>query len=264
MLNRTKILYRYAQHGDAWNGLMTFLGLDSGFKRKCIICGDKVNAFYPYGVKDDFFSQHSVIGGGYRPNSVCLHCCCIDRTRWQYYTIKNHTDILTGKCDVLHIAPERGILEKIRQNPECNLYTGDIRPGVADHVVDLTNMAEINDNSFDYVIVNHVMEHIPKEKDAFFEISRVLRSDGRLVLSFPICMDQDTYEDDSIDTDDKRLAYYGQKDHYRLYGRDFKERIEGFGFKVEVYTPDKELSEDDIDKYGFIKNDVMMVCTVVK
>jgi len=42
-------------------------------------------------------------------------------------------------------------------------------------------------NSFDYVVTNQVLEHIPNEKKEPFirEISRVLKSDGELLLSFP-------------------------------------------------------------------------------
>ena len=264
MVNKMRMLYRYIKHGDVGNGVLAFCGLDSSNTYKCIICGDMVNRFYPYGVKDDFFSSHHVVGGGYRANCICLHCGCIDRTRWQYYTIKNHTDILTEQCEVLHIAPEKGIMSKITDNTSCKYYSGDIRPGAADHIVDLTNMTDIQDDCFDYVIVNHVMEHIPDEGRAFSEIHRVLKQGGKLVLSFPICMDQDTFEVEDIDTDEKRLANYGQKDHHRLYGRDYKERVESFGFRVEVFTPEKELSDEYIEKYGFIRNDIIMICTVVK
>lgn len=232
------------------------------FDKQCIICENKVNAFYPFGVDDEFFKRHNIIGGGYRPNSLCLHCKSIDRERWQYYTIQKHTDILTGSCSVLHIAPEKWLSDSIKQNSKCDYYSGDIRPGGADHIVDLTDMTNLEDNRFDYVIVNHVMEHIPEEQKAFNEIKRVLKNAGKLLLSFPICTDAVTYEDSTINTDEERLYHYGQTDHVRLYGTDYKKRIESFGFNVNVFSPINELSHDDIEKYGFIENDVVMICSI--
>jgi ubiquinone/menaquinone biosynthesis C-methylase UbiE len=108
--------------------------------------------------------------------------------------------------------------------------------------------------------VNHVFEHIPDERRAFEEIKRVLKSDGILVLSFPICVDMDTFEKQEITSEADRLKYYGQKDHVRLYGRDYKQHIEGFGFQVDIKSPQEHFSQDEIEKYGLIADDVVMLC----
>lgn len=261
MLYRARILYRYLRQKEIKNGIKSALKLDKGFTKQCLICGDKVDTFYPFGVNDEFFTRHNIIGGGYRQNCLCLHCKSIDRERWQYYTIKTHTDLLTSSCSVLHIAPEKWLSDNIKSNKKCDYYGGDIRPGIADHIVDLTNMTDLGEDRFDYAIVNHVMEHITEEKQAFEEIKRVLKPSGKLILSFPICTDSETYEDGSVNTDEKRLYYYGQKDHVRLYGIDYLNRIMGFGFRVEVFSPNKELSREDIEKYGLIENDIVMICS---
>lgn len=261
MFRRARILYRYIRHGEIKNGLDAFWGKESSCQKECIICGDKVNNFYPHGVNDDFFSRHSIIGGGKRKHSLCLHCNSIDRERWQYYVISRHTDLLKGSCTVLHIAPEKWLMNIIKANNDCIYFGGDIRPGVADHVVDLTHMPEFENNFFDYVIVNHVMEHIPKEKAAFDEIKRVLKKEGQLILSFPICKDMQTFEDESVDTDEKRLFYYGQENHVRLYGSDYQNHVSSFGFRVRVFSPSDELSAEEIEKYGLISDDVIMLCS---
>mgnify|MGYP001579189544 FL=1 len=41
------------------------------------------------------------------------------------------------------------------------------------------------DNSFDGVLLNNILEHLGKPDDAFSEIKRVLRNDGRLLIELP-------------------------------------------------------------------------------
>jgi hypothetical protein len=89
----------------------------------------------------------------------------------------------------------------------------------------------------------------------------VLKPSGTLVLSIPIDQNRDeTYEDSRIVTKEDRSRYYGQEDHVRLYGRDYKERFSKVGFEITEYSPNKEMDEEIIRKYGFIENDVVMLC----
>ncbi len=161
---------------------------------------------------------------------------------------------------ILHFAPEYHIKKLIMSNINIDYYTGDIVPGRAMHVTDITNLIQFPDKTFDLVICNHVMEHIPDEAKAVDEIKRVLKDNGKWVFSFPICTDIElTYEDKSITSPDDRLREYGQKDHVRLYGRDYKRRFEAYGLKITEYSPKNYFSKDDIDRFGFIEDDVIMV-----
>ncbi len=126
------------------------------------------------------------------------------------------------------------------------------------HITDITNI-QYKDETFDYVICNHIMEHISDEEKAVYEIKRVLKQDGKWIFSFPICMDMKTYEDKSIVLPHERLKAYGQEDHVRLYGYDFAERFEKFGLRLQIYTPQNEMDDFEIDKLGFIKDDVMII-----
>ena len=111
------------------------------------------------------------------------------------------------------------------------------------------------------MIANHVLEHIVDDGKAIRELKRVLKPDGEIILSFPICPDKDTYEDISIQSPEARLKAYGQEDHVRLYGRDYRERIERYGLNVSVYTPLEQCNEETIGRFGFIKDDIVMMCT---
>ena len=229
----------------------------------CIICGHKVGKFYSGGISEEIFTRHHIIGGGRRDNCICPYCGNIDRARWQYYVLQHFTEITSAKgIRVLHFAPEPPNAKLIRSNSNCTYNTADIVPGRADYTADITNLFQFEDCSFDYVIANHVLEHILDEAKAFSELKRILKGEGRLIISFPICTDMPTYEDDAITTAEGRLKAFGQEDHVRLYGSDFREHIESYGLDVKVYQPEMVLTPEEIEKYALIRDDVMMVCSV--
>lgn len=230
--------------------------------RYCIICSHKAGKFLSAGELGEIFRKHHIIGGGLRDNCTCIYCGSGDRERWQYYVLKNHTDILTSTCTVLHFAAESSNSKLIRSNRNCKYITADITPGRGDYAVDMTDMKIFGDKMFDYIIANHVLEHIQNESAAISELKRVLKDDGTIILSFPVCTDMLTYEDDSVTTEEGRWNAFGQGDHVRLYGTDYKERLEGYALNVKVCSPQDEFSMDESDKYGFIYDDVSIFCTI--
>ena len=232
-------------------------------KKFCIICGHKVGKFLPGGISEEIFTKHHIIGGGYRDNCTCPYCGSGDRSRWQYYVLKKYSGILEpGNCRVLHFAAEKYNSDLIRTNKKCEYFTADIEKGRGDYVLDMTDMKGIKSHSFDYFIANHVLEHIIDEAKAISEIKRILKADGKIILSFPICTDIKTYEDNSITTEEERLKTFGQIDHVRLYGTDFKERLENYGLNVKIFSPKDELTPEGIEKFGFISDDISIFCTV--
>lgn len=228
----------------------------------CTLCNSVVNKFESYGVISDLFNEHHIIGAGLRDNCNCPYCSMGDRERWQYFIIKNYTKILVDNCSVLHFAPEYLIANKIRENIKCDYYECDIVLGRARHKVDITDI-QFKDETFDFVIANHILEHVPNENKALQEMRRVLKKDGKIILSFPICTDMSTYEDSQIVTREDCERFYGDSDHVRLYGYDFKERIEKNGFSVEIFSPKDILDDLRIEKYGYIKDDIIMMCKKV-
>lgn len=231
-------------------------------KRYCIICCHKIGKFKPYPeVPTNIFRKHHIIGGWLTDSGRCIYCGSMDRHRWQYYVLKKHTDMLTRSCTVLHFAPEALNAKLIRSNTECKYITADIKAGRGDYAVDMTDMKIFDDNTFDYIIANHILEHIKDEASAISELKRVLKDNGTIILSFPVCTDMLTYEDDSITTEQGRWDAFGQGDHVRLYGTDYKERLEGYGLNVKVYSPQDEFNREEAYKYGFIYDDVSIFCT---
>ena len=72
------------------------------------------------------------------------------------------------------------------------------------------------------IICNHVLEHVPDDRKAMREIFRVLKPGGFAILRFqPIIPWNKPYEDPSITDPAEREKHFRQKDHYRLYGKDY-------------------------------------------
>ncbi len=229
-------------------------------KHQCNLCGSLIQRFERVEtVHSELFEKYHIIGGGPRENAVCPVCGGIDRIRWQYWVISKHTSIFFDKCSVLHIAPECVISKRIQANSLCDYYSGDLERGCAMHIVDVTNI-QFEDNFFDYIIMNHVLEHIENESKAISELKRVLKPNGKLILSFPICKDMNTYEDSDIQTSEERYINYGQEDHVRLYGYDYKERLEQYGLHIDIYSPQNECTKEVVSRYGFIVDDVVLIC----
>ena len=230
----------------------------------CLMCGHKVGRFLPLihkNIPTDIFYKHYIIGG-YLNETMCPYCKNTDRGRWQIYVLKNYSGILDKPCSVLHFAAEEANKKLILTNKNCKYITADIEPERGDVTCDMTDLNMFSDNTFDYIIANHVLEHVENESKAISELKRVLKHDGIIILSFPICTDILTYEDPSITTESGRWAAFGQGDHVRLYGKDFRERLEKYGLNVKIYSPEKELTPEEIKKYGFIHDDVSIFCTL--
>lgn len=233
-------------------------------KFRCNICGNAVKEFKRGGTSSNkIFDKYHIIGGGIRDHDICPLCGSTDRIRWQYRVLGRHLPkIFNSRCFVLHIAPEFEISTRIQSNILCDYYTGNIVRGAAMHIVDVTDI-QFRDDFFDYIILNHVLEHIENEEKAIIELKRVLKPDGKMMLSFPICTDINTYENPNVQTPEERHNEYGQEDHVRLYGRDYKARLEGYGLKADIFSPQNECSREEIEKYGFIYDDVSIICSLI-
>ena len=135
----------------------------------------------------------------------------------------------------------------------------DLKSPLADIKGDIKSM-NFENKSFDLIICNHVLEHIDDDIKALKEIFRVLKSGGVAILQVPINFKRnETFEDQSIISKKDREKYFGQYDHVREYGLDFKERVEKAGFEVDMVYYTENFSEEMKLKYGLQKNDVIPI-----
>lgn len=186
------------------------------------------------------------------------------RQRLVWHFLENELGILTKKLRILQIAPELSFFEKLKKQNNLEYIPGDKmvsgysnQKGIKN--IDLTQL-EFDDCYFDYVISNHVLEHIPNDKKAMSEIFRVLKVGGIGVITVPIDEKIDkTYEDSTIVLPKDRKKHFGQWDHVRLYGLDIKERFEKVGFEVEMNRYSEKFSKEDYEKFGFCKDIIIVI-----
>ena len=100
--------------------------------------------------------------------------------------------------------------------------------------------------SFDWVIANHVLEHVKDENKALEEIHRVLKTGGHLIAQVPISRRLGTtrFTEKSL-SKKERINQYGQFDHLRLHGEDYPHIVSKFGFQFEPY----QMSENEANGY---------------
>lgn len=232
--------------------------LNNTFPKKwtCNLCNRELAYWLPSGKKVD--TRYAIIGNNER-YGTCPYCNSLDRNRWVNIVLENFTYIYDRKCNVLHFAPEPQIEKLIRQHENISYITGDIEEGRADWVIDITNI-QFENNKFDFIIANHVLEHILDEEAAIKEMKRCIKDEGMLILSFPITMEINTIENTKYKTESQKEKYYGQKDHVRLYGKDYREHFEKYNLNVHEYLPQDILNAEMIEKLRLIKNDRVLLC----
>lgn len=214
-----------------------------GSKVHCPVCGGNFRKFLPYGNQG-------------ADNRLCPKCLSLERHRMLWLFFKDKTDFFEKNRNVLHIAPEQTFLKKFRNMKNLNYTTADLESPIADIKLDVTDMP-LDDNSYDMVMCNHVMEHIIDEKKAASEIYRVLKSGGFAILQVPLDASRDeTYQDNSITDPKEREKVYGQYDHVRLYGLDYPYRIiKHAPFDVEIVDLIAEMPKEQIEKYRLDKTE---------
>lgn len=193
--------------------------LDGHAPWNCPVCGF-VGAFLPFGLPP-------------RREAQCPVCGSLERHRLLIYA--DHVyGIFDNTERLLHVAPEPFLSELLRH--ACSGYvSADLMDRNADIRLDIENMT-VADGSFDTVLCSHVLEHVDDRK-ALGEIHRVLAPGGRLIAMVPLADGcTRTYEDPSIRDPRRRELHFGQWDHLRIYGADFRERLSAAGFRVREFT----------------------------
>ena len=204
----------------------------------CPVCGKSYKTFLPYGY-----------GEGIHDNRLCPGCLTLERHRLLWLFLKEKTDFFTGNLKVLHIAPEQPFLKRFKKMENLEYVTADLESPIADVKMDIQDMP-FEDESFDVVICNHVLEHVDDDRKAMREVYRVLRKKGWAILQVPIDYNRETtYEDASITSPEERAKHFGQYDHRRVHGKDYGKRLAEAGFKVVEDDFVKSFSPDEINKY---------------
>jgi ubiquinone/menaquinone biosynthesis C-methylase UbiE len=159
----------------------------------------------------------------------------------------------------LHFAPEQCFYKLFKESNTIEYTTTDLNSPLADVLADICKLP-FADNEFDFILCNHVLEHIPDDYKALQEIYRVLKPGGTAILQIPLENDrEETFEDDSITDSKERARIFGQYDHVRVYGMDYFKRLEKAGFTVNAVDYTKELGAKQIDRYRLAANELIPV-----
>ena len=181
----------------------------------------------------------------------CPVCECFDRERHllMYFSELNLWEKIEDS-DVLHIAAESN-LGRMVESKTKSYIKGDISPSDNSvFKVDLTKTI-FQDEQFDVVIANHVLEHILDDISAMREINRILRVGGIAILQTPYSpLIKESLESPSLEDEFLRNFLFGQEDHVRLYGLDLFQRLNDSGLEVELYSHESYLASFDPTKYG--------------
>lgn len=183
------------------------------------------------------------------------------RLIWLYLT--KELNFLKDSLTILHVAPEFSFFEILKNQKNINYFPGDkMVDGYSNQKginnIDLTELYYEND-FFDIIICNHVLEHIPDDKKAISEMFRVLKKGGKAIVTVP--MDEKlekTKEDPSITSPADRKKHFGQWDHLRIYATDIKNRFEEKGFKTELIKYANNFSLDEFNKMGLCSDFIIV------
>ncbi|QOI97856.1 MAG: methyltransferase domain-containing protein [Flammeovirgaceae bacterium] len=195
-----------------------------GKSRKCYVCGETFGRFTRYKGGSAFFpewiSMLQMVGSDV-DNFGCPYCNSFDRERHLFMYFDNLNLWLQIKnCNVLHFAPEAHLSKRIEREGPAMYIKADLFP--ANESISKEDATDISfsDNTFDIVIANHVLEHIPDYEKALREIWRVLKPGGTAILQTPFSnVLKNNFEDAGINTPTLRSYFYAQHDHVRVFGK---------------------------------------------
>jgi len=207
------------------------------------IDGSSYRKFLPYGYQN------------IRPNALCPGTLSLERHRLLWLYLQFKTNLLRDTLKVLHIAPEQVFYKKFKSFTNWDYTTTDLYSPLADIKADICALP-FEDETYDLILCNHVLEHIPDDRKAMRELYRILKKGGTLIAQVPLEEERlKSFEDDSITDKKKRTEIFGQYDHVRLYGMDYYQRLESIGFQTEAVDFLKELSEEEIIRYALPKKE---------
>jgi SAM-dependent methyltransferase len=208
----------------------------------CPVCDSKRVLFLPL---PEFYRENALrhgfvhFGNGEmtaHETYSCRKCGASDRERMYTLWIERQIEkgYFTKGARVNHFAPERALSRKLKDLGFFDYTTTDLMMDGVDYNVDMMDMP-FDDESFDFFICSHVLEHVDSDDQAIQELFRITKSGGSGILMAPIIVDlEKTVEDQSVKDEAERWRLYGQNDHVRLYAHDdYVNKIRSHGFCVE-------------------------------
>ncbi len=212
------------------------------------INGKSYRKFLPYGYLN------------IRRNALSPGTLSLERHRLLWLFLEMKTDLFTHPYRVLHIAPEQALMKPLNKMPHLKYITADLHSPLADIKADILSLP-FEDESFDVVLCNHVLEHIPDDRKAMSELYRVMKPGGWGVFQVPLDNQRaTTYENPDIVEPGDREKHFGQYDHVRVYGRDYFDRLRQTGFEVQEVDMSEVLTPGQFKRYALPGGETIPFC----
>lgn len=227
---------------------------------RCGLCGKEVKYV---SIENDLGSKLKEYGFPYKLADFetisyrkykCPSCGAADRDRL-YKIYIDKFENFDKNTKILDFAPSKQIESYLR--PKTNYRSADLLIDGVDDKIDITNM-EYKNNTFDFFICSHILEHVDDDAKALSELYRVLKYGGRGILMTPIIDKNGVQDEDpSIKDVSERWRRFAQDDHVRLYQKDvFLNRVKQAGFVVRQYN------YKSLGLWSIIKNGITLKSTL--
>ncbi|MCA0960299.1 class I SAM-dependent methyltransferase [Muricauda ruestringensis] len=209
------------------------------------IDGKSFRKFLPYGYENP------------RENVLSPSTLSLERHRLLWLYLKNETKFFNQPLKLLHFAPEQAFYKRFKKLENLEYTTTDLNSPLADVKADICDLP-FKDDTFDVILCNHVLEHIPNDTKAMQELFRVMKPGGWGIFQIPQDINRaKTFEDNTITDKKERARVFGQYDHVRIYGRDYFDKLRSAGFRVKEVDYTNTLSKEDVKKYRLAKGEII-------
>ena len=195
-----------------------------------------------------------------RENAIAPDSLSLERHRLMWLFLKNKTNFFTDNLKFLHIAPEYCFIKIFKGMKNLDYLTADLISPWADVKMDVHDIP-FEENTFNVVICNHVLEHVDDADKVMKEFYRVMKPGGWGIFQVPIDYNNSvTIEDRSVTDPRERERLYWQSDHLRLFGRDYGDKLTAAGFKVTESNFINEIDPKLVVRYALDKNEIVYYC----
>ena len=179
-------------------------------------------------------------------NSACQNCDSRSRHRGLYFLYKKYLKNSVDK-KILHFAPEKNLVNAIKSFGENQYYSTDYNMTNVDFPRQDVQALNFENNLFDIIFINHVLEHVPNDNEAIKEIFRILKNDGYVIITIPGNWKRKKT---------KVFVPPTPNGHYRDYGMDVIEKLQNHFILVEKI----DLFKFNGEKHAIKKLETAFIC----
>ena len=236
-----------------------------GNKVKCNCCDKTFGRFMNYRIKIlgiQLFKNNPLLFSQYYRDVVCPNCMSQPYNILLPFYFETHP--INEGSKILIYSSEH-CTEIYLRNRGYKYFLSDPFDSSNDFQEDI-QCSHFPDKTWDIIICNQILEHVPDYKAALSDLKRIVKRDGIVAITVPVGENlETTFEDVNITSPEERTELFGQHDHLRLFGGDFKLLLEQAGFKVEVVDGNQSPAEYRIYVGPFNFNDNhLFICSPVK